>query len=1722
MKARASRLGILTSSFLGLICVLGTGVASLAAPPERNTPRGLKDARLVGHEDSGRKTSVVLTLDLRDRAAVDALLAAQQDPASPQYHKWISPEEFQARFGPLPADIQAAKDYLRDQGFTQITQPTSTMVRGEGTVGLAERAFRVTINRYEYHGRQVFSNSSDPALPPGLAAKVVRVGGLDSLTKMFPQIASKAAVDPDYLLSGSNYMLARDTQVSYEQKAGYFDAGKRGIPGAELAIATSFDINLASVNNILTREGGAAAGYNLLTSAPSGPRTISSTCVPGTNTLGNPAEPGCLYDQAGVASIETALDVSTAASIANDSHIGVYLSQDQLTSSFGVLYQYLADHAGTIKVVSHSWGLCLSLMAPSDVTADDNAFAQAAAGGQAWFVASGDFGSNDCPAGSGGANPDVNYPTASPYVTGVGGTSQDPTGAFGGDGWMTGYPAGGETSCSDSGGGASTAGVTEPRPSWQTGPGVPAGVNRLVPDISMHYGTCTTPSTGKSFLTAAGQFLWLVSGTSADAPLWAGYWAVANQVTGANLGQAAPTLWRILRSEGGTSYASSFHDITTGNNGAFAAGAGFDAVTGIGTPRFNNLYPALSLLTGSGVLQGTVTAGGFPASGATVTASGFAGTYSATANGGGFYQFASLPAGSFTVTAAAGGYNSVSAAGVTVNNAATTTQNFALNTPAATSACVTDTTQADFQAATASNTGVDLVTSPGTARLTVGSSGAQADQVCLDSTSGFAFTNVSWAAQTFTPTVSGQLTRVDLYLFCSACSGVNPNITVSIRNTAAASPNGPTGADLVSATLAGFNDGGAGTWSTVNFASPISVNAGTSYAVVFRLVAARTGSQAYVSSGTTSAGGDGDVYPGGRRCTSSNSGGSWTCSTAANTAADDDFVAWVKPGFISNATDLTSTVKDSNPLPLAPAHWNSLSWTGTTPASTTLRFQAAASDNPAGPFSFIGPDGTAATFFTTSPATLTGGFFNGRYLRWKATLGTTLAGATPTLSDVTVCSDTTCATAANGTACSDGSLCTLADSCQGGACVGSPVVCTALDQCHDAGVCNPLSGLCSNPAAPDGRTCNDLNACTTPDTCSGGACTGTPVSCASIQPTIDLFTTPAGAGTHADFSQVPIPADFFDPGSDPFLGDIRLQGAPINSSGPLGPTDTIVRRTAPASLVGAGATATVPIEIVALSLVSSQPITVTYAGGAPEQWSVHACLSGSVAQPAGTMAITNGACVNEGGTFTSRLPVQPRFIFRRLGDGAERVLDTGTLGLPPDLFTTLDGHWVSTADPALQLTMVPPGLTVDADCDPGTPDVGPLPASGTFFPGVRVPRCGPDCDGHPPQVKRLTEEHAPLAAHNVLPAQVPPPDGDGDGIGDDADNCPTRANADQRDRDGDGVGDACDNCPNLCNTDQADTDGDGAGDTCDCNPAVPAIGSCDDDNACTDDICDPGTGCSHANNANACDDGSACTTGDVCSGGSCSGGIPVTCGDGNACTNDVCVPSAVGDPCLHSMAPAGAACGDPSSGACDAADACDGAGACRPNHAADGTLCGDAGTTCTNQDACLGGLCHDNGFQPAGTACGDPSSGACDAADACDGAGACAVNHAPDGSACDDGNVCTTGSTCATGACTGGAPVITQAINDSVVFDLTGTVLSWTDPPGLYSVYRGSRTDGTPWSYDHVCFDSHTASTSTTDLDNPPEGSTFYYLVTRLGACGESIPGTDSAGNPNPNALPCP
>ncbi len=328
------------------------------------------------------------------------------------------------------------------------------------------------------------------------------------------------------------------------------------------------------------------------------------------------------------------------------------------------------------------------------------------------------------------------------------------------------------------------------------------------------------------------------------------------------------------------------------------------------------------------------------------------------------------------------------------------------------------------------------------------------------------------------------------------------------------------------------------------------------------------------------------------------------------------------------------------------------------------------------------------------------------------------------------------------------------------------------------------------------------------------AVVGTIQACSVIYG-VDLFTTPPGGTTVQNFSATPIPAGFFGPGSDPFAGTIVLGGAPLDPTSPLGPTDTIVRRDATAS-IAAGGSATVPIEIVALSLTSVSPITVTYNGGqTPEQWSVHVSLSNTTRQTRGTMQITqNGCSCAEGGTFTSSLPVLPRFLFTRsVPSPATADFDFFAQGFS-QLVYTASGGWLPSSS-GLPLTTISTAALVDPDNDPLTTPISTAVPSSNFFPSARMARCdSTGCTAAPTAIVRLLPQQSVGAAAGLLLTLVCPGDADGDGICDVADNCPNAANPLQQDRDGDGIGDACDNCLTAKNFCQEDANHDGIGDAC--------------------------------------------------------------------------------------------------------------------------------------------------------------------------------------------------------------------------------------------------------------------------------------------------------------------
>jgi len=425
----------------------------------------------------------------------------------------------------------------------------------------------------------------------------------------------------------------------------------------------------------------------------------------------------------------------------------------------------------------------------------------------------------------------------------------------------------------------------------------------------------------------------------------------------------------------------------------YYAANGLDWQTRIGAFK----YPGASCTTVStGTVQGSVTAsvGGAAIAGATV----WLGSRTATTDGSGLYSFSAIPAGTYpSLAASAPGFTGATAANIVVTSGGPATQNFSLGAAPA-SACPVDTTQGDFQLGVP--TRVDLTSSPGNVTLAAPAVDQQNLQL-----GGFgdSISTTTWGGQTFTPAVSGQLVQVDINLFCSSCTGTTPNLTLSVRAT-----NGglPTGADLASATITGFKTAAPG-YHSAAFASPATLTAGTQYALVVRPVSnPSAGTYAVTRSGTPSAGAD--VYPGGVHLSGPGSGTAWNILKAGGVTNDAGFKTYMQVG----QGDLVSSVKDSNPASGFAPLWSTLSWTATTPVNTALSFQVAASNSMYGPFNFVGPDGTAATFYTTSGGSISQ-FGGKRYVRYRAFLSATNGATTPTLNDVTVCYSSTSAPVAD-------------------------------------------------------------------------------------------------------------------------------------------------------------------------------------------------------------------------------------------------------------------------------------------------------------------------------------------------------------------------------------------------------------------------------------------------------------------------------------------------------------------------------------------------------------------------------------------------------------------------------------------------------------------------------------------------------------------------------------
>ena len=223
----------------------------------------------------------------------------------------------------------------------------------------------------------------------------------------------------------------------------------------------------------------------------------------------------------------------------------------------------------------------------------------------------------------------------------------------------------------------------------------------------------------------------------------------------------------------------------------------------------------------------------------------------------------------------------------------------------------------------------------------------------------------------------------------------------------------------------------------------------------------------------------------------------------------------------------------------------------------------------------------------------------------------------------------------------------------------------------------------------------------------------------------DLFVTSPDETTFTIGGELTIPADFFGPGSQPFAGSIRFQGQPLGSfmGHELGDADTVVQRLEPADVAEPGSTDTVPIELVALSLVSVDPIQI-HVGDTTELWDVSATHS-DIRSEQGQMTIRRTS--EQGGTFDSTLPVIPKLLFTRQADGATQTLDLGALPLSQQAIGLL----------TLQAQNVP---WYAGDCPGSILHVEGL--NDDFCPSVTE-------DGE----KQLTIEQSLALTHGIYPAQ---------------------------------------------------------------------------------------------------------------------------------------------------------------------------------------------------------------------------------------------------------------------------------------------------------------------------------------------------------------------------------
>jgi subtilase family serine protease len=511
------------------------------------------------------------------KAGLERLLLDLQDPASPQYHHWLSPEQFADRFGASHDEIDAVSQWLTSEGFSvgKIARSRTWMVFS-GTARQVAGAFHAGIHRFEWGGKMHFAITAAPTIPEALAPVVMGIDGLDDF---IPEpVPAPDASSP----TGVHSLAPDDLAVIYDI-APLYQAGIDG-SGMKIAVAGSSQFNAAALADVVSFR----SIYKL---PPNVPQPVLDTDYP---------DPGLNANTIN----EAHLDIEWAGAIARNATI-VYV----YSGTFFHAVQFAIDNnLAPVVTVSANLG-CEAQNSTSNLNFYRTLAQQAGAQGITWVNSGGDAGAGACdangsPIAVGGLS--VRFPASVPEITAVGGTEFNETGAAY---WATSNTASGASALSyipervwndvaplnalwAGGGGASTYFA---KPTWQRGPGVPADARRDLPDIAL---AASANHDGFNIFRSGSPAV--SGGTSASAPVFAGILALLNQYLVANgmaaqpgLGNINPALYQLAQTTTGI-----FHDITVGDNvvpcqplspdctgGSFGFSAvpGYDLASGLGS-----------------------------------------------------------------------------------------------------------------------------------------------------------------------------------------------------------------------------------------------------------------------------------------------------------------------------------------------------------------------------------------------------------------------------------------------------------------------------------------------------------------------------------------------------------------------------------------------------------------------------------------------------------------------------------------------------------------------------------------------------------------------------------------------------------------------------------------------------------------------------------------------------------------------------------------------------------------------------------------------------------------------------------------------------------------------------------------------------------------------------------------------------------------------------------